>query len=241
MGTSYVRLPPIIAMGFVISIAFGPNAGSAQTATSNASPRSHGAAHRILVIGDSTAAGTGAGPESSIAGRLAADFPTARVDNRGVDGARTHDTLGQLLADHGPRPRMLVIMTGGNDIIQLAPAASIERDFDALLRVAVKRADHVVLITSGNLRNAPRLMWPANAVLGWRSRVSHDVVSRAVAAYPIIHVSMYRPTEEDPFGQEPARYYSSDGIHPSAHGYGLWYATFRLAAPIAEWLNDGKQ
>jgi hypothetical protein len=53
--------------------------------------------YRLLVIGDSTAVGTGASaPEASLAGLIARDHPSWAIANRASDGARFADLPGQL-------------------------------------------------------------------------------------------------------------------------------------------------
>jgi len=194
-------------------------------------------AARVLVIGDSTAAGTGAPPAMSVAARLAGAFPAVQVDNLGVDGAVLSDTLAQLESDPGPTPRLLLIMAGGNDVFRIATAGRIERELDALLQAALKRAPRVILLSPGNLASAPGLWWPLDKVLGWRSRTARDAFRRAAARHPVLHLSMFREPEDDPFAREPARYFSDDGIHPSAEGYALWFDLLRKQAPLERWLG----
>lgn len=195
-------------------------------------------AARVLVIGDSTAVGTGGPSAMSVAARLARAFPGVRVDNAGVDGAILSDTLRQLESDGGPPPRVLLIMAGGNDVLRVASAARIEHELDALLAAAVRRTPRVILMSPGNLASAPRLWWPFDRVLGWRSRTARDAFRRAAARHPVLHLSMFRERAEDPFAQEPERYFSDDGIHPSAEGYALWFDLLRRQAPLQRWLGS---
>jgi hypothetical protein len=52
---------------------------------------------RLLVVGDSTAVGTGATvPQASVAGLLAERFPGLQIDNRARDGTMFAELLAQL-------------------------------------------------------------------------------------------------------------------------------------------------
>lgn len=56
-----------------------------------------GARMRLLIVGDSTGVGTGAGQaRDSVAGLLAREFPLLHIENRARDGATLADVAGQL-------------------------------------------------------------------------------------------------------------------------------------------------
>jgi lysophospholipase L1-like esterase len=40
------------------------------------------------------------------------------------------------------------------------------------------------------------------------------------------------PRDRDPFRIAPRRFYSPDGIHPSADGYALWFAQITRQVPL---------
>ena len=109
-------------------------------------------AHRLLVVGDSTAVGTGAGaPESSVAGRLASAFPALRIDNRAVDGARTADVLQQLQREPLTHFDAILIQTGGNDILRLTDLSRLRRVTRELFDAAHARSAHVVMMSTGDV------------------------------------------------------------------------------------------
>ena len=55
---------------------------------------------RLLIVGDSTGVGTGAGQaRDSVAGLLAREFPLLHIENRARDGATLADVAGQLGED----------------------------------------------------------------------------------------------------------------------------------------------
>ncbi len=73
---------------------------------------------QILVIGDSTAVGTGAQtPEASLAGLVGQTFPDASVRNLGVNGARTADLIPRLEKIQDQHFDLLMLHIGGNDTV----------------------------------------------------------------------------------------------------------------------------
>jgi hypothetical protein len=59
---------------------------------------------RILVVGDSTGVGVGAGePRHSLAGMLGASYPDADITNSAVSGSKVRDVPGQLALVKGER------------------------------------------------------------------------------------------------------------------------------------------
>jgi len=195
---------------------------------------------RVLVIGDSTGVGRGASARHSVAGRIAQDYPDAQLENRARDGATLKQTLEQLGAEPvEERSAVILIMAGGNDTIRFASSQTLAGHLDELLRAAVERAEHVVLLTPGNFATAPGFWWPFNRILGWRSRVATRTFDEVAARHApaVMHVSMFLEPKNDPFARDPQRYFSEDGIHPSDDGYGLWYASLIERSALARWLR----
>lgn len=68
---------------------------------------------RLLIVGDSTAVGTGATASgASVAGLLGEHFPWLQIENRSRDGATFSELLDQLDGDE--RLDMVLVMAGGN-------------------------------------------------------------------------------------------------------------------------------
>jgi lysophospholipase L1-like esterase len=189
---------------------------------------------RVLVVGDSTAVGTGAAsPAHSVAGRLAAANPAWHIVNRGADGARFRDLPAQI----GPGAAAgawdtVLVMAGGNDVLRLTGESALRRDIAATLAAAARIAPRVVLMPPGNVGHAPFFVWPATA---WMSRraarlqgIAREEALRAGAAF----VALYREGEADPFAREPDRLHAADGLHPSSDGYALWLAELNRQAPL---------
>jgi lysophospholipase L1-like esterase len=187
--------------------------------------------YRLLVIGDSTAVGTGASaPEASVAGLIARDHPTWAIVNRASDGARFADLSVQLRS--GETWDAVLILAGGNDVIRLTR----KHELGAAVRDIAMRsravAPHVVLMPPGNVGNAPFFFAPLSWWMAKRSQTLHAIVREAAHATGAHYVSLYREREDDPFAQQPKRMNAADGLHPSDEGYVLWYRTLMHQAPL---------
>lgn len=191
--------------------------------------------HRLLVVGDSTAVGTGAGtPSLSVAGRLANAFPGLRIDNRAADGALTADVLQQLQREPSGRFDAILIQTGGNDILRLTELSHLRDVTRVMFEVARTQAEHVIMMSTGDVGQAPAFPWPVDA---WYSRRTRDVRAlfmELAAANNIDYVDLFDPGADNPFRREPQTYYAHDGLHPSAAGYGEWFARLMATSSISE-------
>jgi lysophospholipase L1-like esterase len=176
---------------------------------------------RLLIVGDSTAKGTGASaPEYSLAGLLSRANPTLTVVNNGASEARFEDIAQQLEGDE--RFDAVLVLGGSNDLFRLTGDAALR---DGVRRVAQRarvRADLVVFMPPGNLGNMRFLFPPWNWWMRYRSRRLHAIVAEAAHANGAQYVSLYQEREYDPFARHPDRLNARDGLHPSDAGYELW-------------------
>jgi len=191
------------------------------------------ATHRLLVIGDSTAVGTGAGtPSLSVAGRLAGAFPGLRIDNRAADGARTADVLQQLRREPPARFDAILIQTGGNDILRLTKLSRLRDVTGELFKLARAQAKHVIMMSTGDVGQAPAFPWPLDVWYSRRTREVRALFMELAAANNIDYVDLFDPGADNPFRREPQTYYADDGLHPSAAGYGAWFARLMATSSI---------
>ena len=186
---------------------------------------------RLLIMGDSTAVGTGAStPGTSVAGLIAREHPGWQIDNRAVDGARFADLLGQLpMAD---RYDTVLVMCGGNDVLRLTSSASLQAAIHAVLQRSHTLAPRVIVVPPGNIGNAPALYPPLSWWMGSRARTLHSLVREAAAASGSVYVNLYEDRDKDPFAQDPQRMNAADGLHPSDAGYALWFRALKSASGI---------
>ena len=194
-------------------------------------------APRVLVVGDSTAVGTGASdPAFSVAGRIGARFPAATIDNQARDGATWADLPGQLARASAGGYDIALLMAGGNDVIRLRDMADVRADIERSIALARERAATVVVMPAGNVGNAP-FFWPP--LSGWmtaRARELHAAVAAASQAQGAVYVNLFREREDDPFAQQ-RDLHAADGLHPSDAGYALWWRALDAQAGFSERLG----
>lgn len=198
-------------------------------------------AGRLLIVGDSTAVGTGASsPEASVAGLIGRDHPGLRVVNRARDGARFADIARQLQGEEAlgdNRFDLVLVLGGGNDVIRLTRQKHMTRDVTQSLTAASRLAPVVLVLPSGNVGNAPFFFPPWSWLMTQRSRDLHAIARTAAVQTGATYVNVFAERESDPFAQQPHRFHVADGLHPSDAGYALWYAELNRQANLAERLK----
>ncbi|MDB5885374.1 MAG: family lipase [Polaromonas sp.] len=193
-------------------------------------------AARLLLVGDSTAVGTGAStPEASVAGLIARHHPGVHIANRAQVGARFADIARQL--DGAERFDIILILGGGNDVIRLTDAASLQASIGRALRKACARAGSVVLMPAGNVGNTPFFPQPWAWLMTRRSRQLHAMVRAAAASAGAQYVNGYRERADDPFVRQAQLLNARDGLHPSDAGYRLWFEALQLQAGLSRQLQ----
>lgn len=181
-----------------------------------------GARARLLVVGDSTAVGTGASaPAASLAGLIASDHPLLTVVNRARDGARFSDIAGQLESEE--KFDVILVLGGGNDVIRLTRDELLEQDVARTAELARTRARVVIFMPAGNVGNAPFFFAPWSWLMTERARKLHGHVRQAVADNGALYVNLFKEKADDPFAQRPGELHARDGLHPSDAGYRSWY------------------
>jgi lysophospholipase L1-like esterase len=188
------------------------------------------AAMRMLIVGDSTAVGTGAeSGRRSLAGLIAGDFPQLSIENRAHDGASLADVAAQLGGDE--RYDVVLVQAGGNDVIRMRRRDAMRRDVDRIAMLAQRRADVVVLMPAGNVGNAPFFVPPVSWLMTWRSRHLHRFFRDAAARHGAVYVNLFHERADDPFVRR-RELNARDGLHPSDGGYQVWFAELRAQADL---------
>lgn len=194
---------------------------------------------RLLVVGDSTAVGTGADtPATSLAGRLSVHYPKLWVENRAIDGARFADVQAQLGGEH-ERFDIVLVQAGGNDVIRLSNGPELRQSIDVVTRKARQRAPLVLLMPSGNVGNAPFFFAPASWWMTSRSRDLHSLVREAAARHGAVYINLFKERSNDPFVQE-AGLHARDGLHPSDAGYAAWLQELMAQSSLAAALSPAR-
>jgi len=191
-----------------------------------------GARAGVLIVGDSTAVGTGASSgATSVAGLIVRDHPRLRIVNRASDGARFADIARQLGGDE--RFDLVLVLGGGNDVIRLTDSTLLAQQVADVARRARSLAPLVILMPPGNVGNAPFFIAPLSWLMAQRSRALHGFVRQAAHDQGAIYVGLYKDKASDPFAQRPDELNARDGLHPSDAGYQLWYDALNTQAALS--------
>ncbi len=183
---------------------------------------------RILVIGDSTAVGTGATDNvDSVPGRVGRKFPDFDLINRGVNGARVSDLVTSFVPTPDEHYDLIEIHIGGNDILRQTPLPDIERDLSTVLERATAIADHVVVFTTGKFGDAPVYFWPVSSYLTNRGNRVREIFLKSTKSAGAVYVDIIAAQRIfDPFEKDRLRFYATDNFHPGSEGYGSWFNVF---------------
>lgn len=196
-------------------------------------------ARRFLIVGDSTGVGIGsADSRSTVAGRLAAAFPGTVIVNHSCDGARSADIAAQIAASSGNFD-LILIFVGGNDVTHLSSYDTVALAAEHGLDIANERSRHVAVVPPADVGTAPVWAWPLDTLFSRRAEVVRRAWQFATHERTHVHlVDLRLPRDRDPFRIAPRRYYSPDGIHPSADGYALWFAQITRQVPLFAELSE---
>ncbi len=195
-----------------------------------------GAPLRLLIAGDSAAAGVGARTqEEALSGQLVAQLrPTSRVHWKLVaqTGHRVSDVIRQLRELAPERFDVAVVSIGVNDATGRTRSANwVERQ--AMLVELLKTkfgVTHILLSSLPPMHVFPALPQPLRWYLGMRARQLNrmlQAIAEADACCEFLQIDF-------PF--EPG-YMAADGFHPAAPAYSAWAAAaarairHRIGAP----------
>lgn len=187
---------------------------------------------RVVVFGDSTAAGTGASmPKYSVAGLISSRWPNVIVENHAADGATISDVVEAQMPRLNPDNEidLALVMVGGNDVVRASSQGTIRDAMKRLLQGLQAQAGRIVIVTPGDVGAAPRWFKPVGLWMSHRSRLSQQAWRAAIeeevrcGSGRLIHVDLAADPASDPFRIHPDLYYSADGLHPNDAGYRIWY------------------
>ncbi len=177
---------------------------------------------RVLVLGDSLVAGTGATPAQSWPTGLAQQTGW-QVINAGIPGNTSADALARLpalLAEH--RPDALIIAIGGNDFLRRFPPEETRRNITALMTQGKAATSHVALLAIP----APSV---GAAVFG--SLSDHPLYAELAGAQQVLLVP---EVVAKTLSREEFR---ADRIHANAAGYARIADGVRQALAEGGWLR----
>jgi lysophospholipase L1-like esterase len=185
---------------------------------------------RLLVLGDSTAAGVGASTQDealpgNIARQLKKHWDRGSTWNAiGENGATAADIVERFLPSATVAEYDLIFLSiGANDALQIRSRGAFRRDVRTILRRLRARNPHAFVLVSSlpaffRFESLPN---PLRWVLYLHSSSLEAAARRVVAGEPGVMMSPPPP----PY---TAGFFATDRFHPSASGYHDW-AEFALA------------
>lgn len=187
-------------------------------------PKRRGTSLRLVVLGDSSAAGLGAESPAETPGALiaqglvdAADRPVRYV-NVAVVGARSADLDGQVTRALLLRPHVAVILIGGNDITHWVRPQTAVRDLEHAVVRLVESGSEVVVGTCPDIGTIRPIRQPLRWVARRLSRQLAAAQTIAVVEAGGRSVSLGHLLGPE-FAAFPEQMFAADRFHPSSAGY----------------------
>ncbi|MGH2748898.1 MAG: SGNH/GDSL hydrolase family protein [Actinomycetota bacterium] len=178
----------------------------------------------MVVIGDSTAVGVGAGSRrrsypAILAARIGSHRPV-RLAVLGRPGLRWQHVADLAAEATAMDPDLVLIGVGGNDAIHLTHLGKLRAGVGAALD-ELRRSEATVLVVLGPRFDSPAVPRPLRDLIAARCRAVNRTIT-AVARARGVTVIDTETVIGDAFARDPRRLYSEDMFHPSAAGYELW-------------------
>ncbi|MBI2984164.1 MAG: GDSL family lipase [Candidatus Kerfeldbacteria bacterium] len=192
---------------------------------------------RLLFVGDSTVVGTGADrPDQTVVGYFGQAYPDARIVNGGQNGTRTATVVKQLRRVTDQHFDVIIILVGGNDVVQFTSDQELPAAIDSVLTLARRIGTHVLLMSQGNIGNAPLFPPFFSRLFTRRSRRLREIFRAATDRHGVMYIDPFVERGEDRWLKNPAHYYSADRFHPNGIGYREWFGLQRETMIKAGWL-----
>lgn len=181
---------------------------------------------RFVVLGDSTAAGVGAGSvEDAYPSQVSMDLADAGYEvtmtSLGVSGARVKDLIAEQLDTAVElRPDLAFVAIGANDVTHLTSLGDVRRGMTEIIETLQATGATVVVSGVPDMR-AAAFYEPLRTLSGWRGRAVTSAI-RDVAEEVGVPVVPLAELTGPFFERESERMHSADLFHPSADGYRKW-------------------
>lgn len=182
---------------------------------------------RLLVLGDSAAAGVGAGSQAeALLGQLSARLAerhTVHFQLLARTGARSRHAAGWIEEDTSIAPDLAVISLGVNDVTGGVGQAAFLRTYAGIAQTLFARGMQRLVVSSlPPVHRFPALPQPLRWVLGRRALAFGKALERFAAADPrctFVRISELR----DP------SLMATDGFHPGPSAYATWAGEIEAA------------
>ncbi len=184
---------------------------------------------KILVLGDSTAYGTGSLKNSeTTAGRLGELFPQADVKTIVENGLKLEGLLEKVSSiDPNEKYSIILIQIGANDIIRLTNMKDIEARIDTLVDKLSKQTKKLIFMHSGNVGDSEFFPSYVQPILTSRSNKVREIYIKTAEKHNAFYVDVIGSGIPKIIEVDPSKYYANDLLHLTGEGYGLWFDEIR--------------
>lgn len=190
-----------------------------------------------IVLGDSTAAGVGAGYESGIAVSTARELARRNqvtMTNHGVSGARMRDVREQQLpAAERMHPDVVLLSAGANDVTHLTFVRSMRADLREIVQ-RLKQANpnvRIVITGSPDMGAPPRIPRLLRGIAAWRTNVVNRMFEAEGTRLHIEFAPIAATT--GPQFRRDHSLFAADRFHPNNRGYATWLPALNNALAAA--------
>lgn len=193
---------------------------------------------RLVVLGDSTAAGQGAPFERGIAAAAAREL--AGEERRvlwnvlAVSGATWGDVeRKQLPGAARLRPDVVLVSAGANDVTHATSGGSVRGSVAAVVGALRRANPRVVVLVTGvpDMGSTPRFPQPLRWLAGARARSLDAAVREEGARLGVPVIPILQRT--GPAFRADRGLFSADRFHPNARGYAVWSAVISASLAAA--------
>jgi lysophospholipase L1-like esterase len=117
-----------------------------------------------------------------------------------------------------------LLQIGGNDVVRFTNTKKLRTDLRDVLAESKKRGDKVVVMSNGDVGNAPAFGPVLSFIYHIHTQTVRAIFIEETTRAGVLYVDLYEPKASDPFAEKPLLYHAADGFHPSSAGYGLWFS-----------------
>ncbi len=176
---------------------------------------------RVLLAGDSIAAGVGASsPETGMAGRIGAELGKKNhviFTNIAVSGNRMADLLNSSLPPK--KQNLTILVISSNDFFHFTNPAKFESDTEAVLSRYEKNTNKIILIGPGDIGGARAIPLFMKPTYNYKRGTYVNILEKAAAKHKITYVN---PKDKKHDIKAYGRIEASDGFHPNDNGHKFW-------------------
>ncbi len=180
---------------------------------------------RLLIVGDSSAAGVGAGTqEAALSGQLVAQLVQDHLVSwklLGETSATTKVILGRLSKEPAVQYDVVVSALGVNDVTRASSRNTWMKRQEQLAEILTSKFGAQLIVASGlpPMGAYPKLPYPLRWVLGQHAKRLDHALAETCQTHPTLtHLPIDIPFEP--------RFQAEDGYHPSEKAYALWAKLF---------------